>query len=115
MKENKQTKTNKMTLARFGPWLQDRCGVQLHELAGRLECVISIDHIEPGCFAALFAVPGSGGLLIFELCDRFPGEAAAWQSLADHGETYPPLLFEEWATQQYLTDRTATVKNLLLT
>jgi len=112
MKNSNESKPNQMTIERFGPWLQEKCGAQLKVLPGRTECVISIGHIDPGCFAALFAVPGLGGLLVFELCDRFPGEAAAWQAQAEHGETYPPLLFEEWVTQQYLTDRTATVEKL---
>ena len=107
-------KKNKMTIERFGPWLQERTGAELKELPGRMECVVSMDHIEPGCFAALYVVPKSGGLLVFELCGLFPDAAAAWQALADRDETYPPLLFEEWVSQQYLTDRNATVEKLKL-
>ena len=110
MKENDTIKTNKMTLARFGSWLQEQCEALLCELPNRTECVISIEHIEPGCFAALFAVPADDGLLIFELCDYFPDTAAACQALGNHAETYPPLFFEEWAAQQYLTDHGATVE-----
>ncbi|MBP1761172.1 MAG: hypothetical protein H6Q64_714 [Firmicutes bacterium] len=105
---------NKMTMAGFGPWLQEKTGAELKELPGRTECVVSIDHIEPGCFAALFVVTATNGLKVFELCGWFPDTAAAWQALACHGETYPPLLFEEWVTQQYLTDRKATVEKLTL-
>ncbi len=112
MKDN--GKKNKMTMACFGPWLQEKTGAELKELPGRTECVVSMDHIEAGCFAALFVVPSIKGLKVFELCGWFPDAAAAWQALADRGDTYPPLQFEEWVGQQYLTDRQATVEKIEL-
>ena len=105
-------KKNKMTMERFGPWLQEKTGAELKELPGRMECVVNIDHIEPGCFAALFVMPASRWLMVFELCGWFQNAAAAWQGLANREATYPPLLFEEWVGQQYLTDRGATVERL---
>jgi len=114
MNEKYKAKPNQMTIERFGPWLQEKCGAQLKVWPGRTECVVSIDHIDPGCFAALYVVPTLGGLKVCELCGSFPSTDAAWQALTDRGETYPPLLFEEWVTQQYLTDPHATVEKLEL-
>jgi len=114
MKNKDIGKPNRMTMARFGPWLQEKTGAELKELPGRTECVVSIDHIEPGCFAALYVVPTANGLLVFELCGWFPDAAAAWQAIIDKDGIYPPLLFEEWVGQQYLTDRHATVEKIKL-
>jgi hypothetical protein len=110
----KNAQMNQMTIDRFGLWLQEKTGAELKELPDRTECVISIDYIEPGCFAALFVVPSARGLKVFELCEHFLNRGAAWQALGNHSETYPSLLFEEWVNQQYLTDRSATVEKLQL-
>jgi hypothetical protein len=105
-------KKNKMTMAGFKSWLEEKTGAELRESPGRMECVFNIDHIKPGCFAALYVVPTTNGLKVYELCGWFPDAAAAWQALADHGETYPSLLFEDWVGQQYLAARSATVEKL---
>ncbi len=49
-------------------------------VGSRTECVVDIDHIEPGRFAAVFAVDSSTDLLVVELTDDFASEDQAWQS-----------------------------------
>jgi hypothetical protein len=34
----------------------------------------------------------------------------AWEALGNKEETYPPVLFDGWVGQQYLTDKTARVE-----
>lgn len=105
-------KKNKMTLAVFVPWLQEKTGAGIRNLKDRTECVVSINHINPGCFAALYVIPSTDGLEVFEMTDHYESEAAAWQALTDNNETYPPVIFEEWVVNQYLTDRNAKVEQL---
>ena len=103
-----------MSLQQFGPWLQEKAGAEYRSENGRTNCVASIDHVEPGCFAALYAVNSVDGLAVVELADCFNSEAAAWEALASDHETYPPVLFDDWVGQQYLTDKTARVERFEL-
>ncbi len=103
-------KQKKMSLQQFGPWLQEKAGAGYRSETDRTNCVASIDHVEPGCFAALYAVNSVDGLVVVELADSFESEAAAWKALAGDYETYPPVLFDDWVGQQYLTDKTARVE-----
>jgi len=103
-------KQKKMTLQQFGPWLQEKAGAEYRGAKDRTDCVTSIDHIEPGCFAALYAVNSVDGLVVVELAENFSDPAAAWEALANDQETYPPVLFDDWVEQQYLTDREAKVE-----
>lgn len=73
-----------------------------------------ISHIEPGCYAALYAMPTDEGLEVFELCNYYRREADAWEALSNQAEAYLPVIFEEWVTQQYITDKHATVEWLEL-
>lgn len=103
-------KQKKMTLQQFGLWLQEKAGTEYRNDKARTDCVVNIDHIEAGCFTALYAVNSVDGLAVVELADCFSSEAVAWEALASDGETYPPVLFDDWVGQQYLTDKTARVE-----
>lgn len=103
-------KQKKMTLQQFGPWMQEKAGAELKTYPGRTDCVVNISHIEPGCFAALFACNTAEGLAVVELAEHYGSEAAAWEALANEAETFAPVLFDDWVGQQYLTDREAKVE-----
>jgi hypothetical protein len=107
-KDNKQK--SKMTIQQFGPWMEEKAQAEYRRENNRLNCVVSIDHIEPGKFVALYAVPSNSSLLIIELASSFNSKAEAWEALANGSETYPPLFFNDWVNQQYLTDREAKVE-----
>ena len=107
-------KPGKMTLQKFGPWLQEKTGAEIRVTGKRTDGVLGIDHIEAGGFAALYAVGSANGLMVTELAGYFNSKAAAWQALDNDDDTYPPLVFEEWVEQQYLTDREARVERLEL-
>ena len=107
-------KQKKMTLQQFGPWLQEKAGAEYRSENGRTVCVTSIDHVEPGCFAALYAVNTVDGLVVVELAGPFSSEVVAWEALANDEESYPPVLFDDWVNQQYLTDKTARVERFEL-
>lgn len=107
-------KSNKMNIQQFREWIE-RQGGSCQVGKGRLECVIDIDHIEPGNFAALNAVPSPSGLLVVELAEYFPSEAAAWQALQDESSlAHPAQLCTEWMKEQYLTDKSARVERLVI-
>ncbi len=111
-KRQQKDQPKKMTLAAFGPWMQEKCGAEYMIRDERTDCVASINHIEPGCYAALYAMPSPEGLEIFELADYFPSKTEAWEALQCHAETYLPVLFEEWVKEQYITDKNAVVEKL---
>jgi hypothetical protein len=54
----------------------------------QVECVLSIDHIEPGRFGALYAVDSPSDLLV-ELSESFVSEAVAWQAFQDASSPAP--------------------------
>lgn len=103
-------KQKKMTLQQFGPWLAEKTGGEHRSNRDRCDCVVSIDHVEPGKFIGLYAANSVDGLAVVELAGNFSSAADAWQALASDGETYPPVVFEDWVAQQYLTDREAKVE-----
>lgn len=106
-------KNNKMTAKQFALWMEEQAGASCRVSPGRAECVIDIEHIEPGRFAALYAVDSSTGLLIVELADSFASEAEAWRAIETESSTaLPPRVFDEWVGEQYLTDRSAQVEQL---
>ena len=100
-----EDKQKKMTLQQFGPWLQEKAGAEYKSDKARTDCVVSIDHVEPGCCAALYVMDSVDGLMVVELADTFDNEAAAWEALGKYTETYPQVLFDDWVGQQYLTDK----------
>ena len=103
----------KMSAQQFGLWIEEQANAQCRPNKSRMECVLNIDHIEPGRFAALYAVPSSTGLLVVELSDSFISEAKAWQALDDESSpAYPPKFYKEWMGEQYLTDKSARVERL---
>ncbi|MEN6463428.1 MAG: hypothetical protein ABFC94_18930 [Syntrophomonas sp.] len=112
MSNNKQKK--KMTLQQFGPWLEENAQAEYRRVNNRVDCVVSIDYIDPGKFVALYAVPSSSGLLIIELASSFDSKTEAWGALAGGSEAYPPIFFSDWVGQQYLTDREAKVERFVL-
>lgn len=103
-------KAKKMNLQQFGIWLQEKAGAEIRQGPQRLDCVVSIDHIEAGSFLALFVLPSVHGLAVFELAEYFPDADAAWRALAQNSETYAPISVREWVEQQYITDRQARVE-----
>lgn len=105
-------KQSKMTLQKFGPWLHEKAGAEIRNREGRTDCVVDINHIEPGSFVALYAVNAVNGLAVVELAGYFKNVAAAWEALNNNCEAYPPVLFDDWLEQQYLTNREATVEML---
>jgi len=50
-----ETKPKKMDAKRFRAWIEGK-GALVRVNNNRLECVIDIDHIEPGHFAALYLI-----------------------------------------------------------
>lgn len=104
----------KINLQQFGTWLQEKTAAEIKSGQGRLDGVVSIDHIEAGSFLALYVIPSAHGLVVFELTGYFPDALAAWTALEQKSETYPPLLAEEWLEQQYIADRQARVETLHL-
>ena len=108
-------KTSKMNAKQFGLWIEEQAGAECRQGKNRTDCVINIDHIEPGHFAALYAVDSPTGLLVVELADSFASKAAAWQALQDlNSPTHPPRFYTEWVSEQYLTDKTAQVERLAI-
>jgi len=101
-----------MTLAAFGPWIKDKCGANYIIRDERVNCVANINHIEPGQFAALYVMQSNEELEAFELTGYYPNQFEAWEALETNQDTYPPVLFEEWVGQQYITDKNATVEKL---
>ncbi len=102
-----------MNAKQFGLWIEDKAGAKYRLTPGRTECVIDINHIEAGRFAALIAVDSSTGLLVVELVDSFANEDQAWQALQDSSSpAHPPRFYSEWVDEQYLTDKTARVERL---
>jgi len=106
---------NKMNAKQFGLWIEEQAGAQCRQGKNRTDCVINIDYIEPGKFAALYAIDSPTGLMVVELADNFAGKAAAWQALQDESTpAHPPRFYTEWAGEQYLTDKTAQVERLAI-
>ena len=108
-------KNSNMNAKQFGLWIEEQVGAQCRQETGRTDCVVNIDHIEPGRFAALYAVDSPTGLLVVELADSVASEAAAWQALQDENSPlHPPKIYTEWVDEQYLTDKTAQVERLAI-
>lgn len=107
-----KSKPKKMDAKRFKEWIEDN-GAVCRASRSRLECVIDISHIEPGHFAAFYAVPSPSGLMIVELAEYIPSEEAAWQALQnDESPTHAGRPCNEWMKEQYLTDKNARVEKL---
>jgi len=51
---------------------------------------------------------------VFELTNYYPSRTEAWEALQHDVDTYPPEVFEDWVTQQYITDKSATVEKIEL-
>ncbi|NMC14552.1 MAG: hypothetical protein GYA34_16900 [Chloroflexi bacterium] len=108
------TKSKNLNTQQFRSWIEEKGAICRVEKV-RLQCVIDIDHIEPGNFAALYAVPAPPGLHIIELAEYFPSEAAAWEALQDDSSpAHPAAPVLEWIKEQYLTDKSARVERLLI-
>ncbi|MEN6384719.1 MAG: hypothetical protein ABFD79_05940 [Phycisphaerales bacterium] len=106
-------KNNKMNAQQFAIWMEEQAGASCRVYPGRTECVIDIGHIEPGRFAALYAVDSSTGLLVVELADSFANETEAWGAIeTESSPALPPRFFDEWVGEQYLTDKNAQVEFL---
>lgn len=106
-------KNNKMNAQQFALWMEEQAGASYRVSPGRAECVINIEHIEPGRFAALYAVNSSTGLLVVELEDSFANEAEAWRAIeTESSPVLSPRFFDEWVGEQYLTDKNAQVEQL---
>ncbi|HWP96385.1 MAG TPA: hypothetical protein VN426_06010 [Syntrophomonadaceae bacterium] len=108
-------KNNKMTAKQFALWMEEQAGARCRLVPGRAECVIDIGHIEPGRFAALYAIDSSTGLLVVELADNFASESEAWKAIETESSlAFPPRFFDEWVQEQYLADKSAQVEQLSL-
>src|SRR5450830_1399506 len=108
-------KTSKMNAKQFALWIEEQAGASSRLERSRVECVLSIDHIEPGRFAALYAVDSPSDLLVVELSESFVNEAAAWQALQDESSpAHPPRFYKEWVGEKYLTDKSARVERLAI-
>jgi hypothetical protein len=107
-------KPRKITLATFGPWIEEKCGAEYMNRDERVDCVASINHIEPGSFAALYVMESNDNLEVFELTDYYPNRQEAWEALQHNADSYPPEIFEDWVKQEYITDKNARVERLEL-
>lgn len=108
-------KNNKMNAQQFALWMEEQAGACCRVSPGRTECVVDIEHIEPGKFAALYAVDSSIGLLVVELEDSFANEAEAWMAIeTESSPALSPRFFDEWVGEQYLTDKNAQVERMLI-
>ncbi len=103
---------SRMNMVQFRSWLEEQ-GAWCEMDGRRLNCVIDIDHIEPGLWAAITAVQTSQGLTVTELVDYFSSAEEAWDALDDrYSPAFPPQLFKDWVGEQYLTDKKAAVEKL---
>lgn len=101
-----------MNIINFKVWIEAKGGTCRLGKA-KMNCILSVDHIEPGLWAALYAQQTPNGLLVVELSEYFSSAAAAWQALDDPASpSEPPRLFRDWVGEQYLTDRSARVEKL---
>lgn len=106
-------KNNKMNAQQFALWMEGQAGANCRVYPGRTECVIDIEHIEPGRFAALYAVDSVTGLFVVELADNFADQAKAWMAIeTESSPVLSPRFFDEWVEEQYLTDKNAQVEQL---
>ncbi|MEQ8176515.1 MAG: hypothetical protein ABRQ26_15800 [Syntrophomonadaceae bacterium] len=106
-------KNNKMNAQQFALWIEEQAGASCRVSPGRTECVIDIEHIESGRYAALYAVDSSTGLLVVELADNFADEAEAWKAIeTESSPVLSPRFYDEWVREQYLTDKNAQVECL---
>lgn len=109
-----EAKPKKMDAKRFRDWIEGK-GAMVRINNNRLECVINIDHIEPGHFAAFYLMHAVSDWLVVELAGYFAGEASAWAALQDEDSpTHSPKLCTDWMKEQYLTDKSARVERLAL-
>lgn len=106
-------KNNKMNAQQFALWMEEQAGASSRTSPGRTECVIDIEHVDPGRFAALYAVDSATGLLVVELEDSFANEAEAWKAIeTENSPVLSPRFYDEWVGEQYLTDKSAQVERL---
>lgn len=105
---------NNMTLAEVKEWLEEQGAICRPKKLSELKCVVNIDHIKPGNWAAFLVWKKDGEkLLVQELTYYFPSENEAWRALS---RTSPSeqrsRLFTNWLSDQYILDRNATVERL---
>lgn len=101
-----------MNILHFKVWIEAR-GATCRLGRARINCILNVDHIEPGRWAALYAQQTPDGLVVTELSDCFATPKAAWQALDEPASPgQPPRLFQDWAAQQNLTDCSARMENL---
>lgn len=103
-----------MNLQQFGSWLQEKAEALVRSGPDRLDCVVSIDHIEAGSFLALYVQRTARGLAVTELAGYFPDADSAWHAIERQDESYPPVPAAEWMEQQYITDRQARVEKFFI-
>ncbi|MEQ8235292.1 MAG: hypothetical protein ABRQ23_00770 [Syntrophomonadaceae bacterium] len=107
-----KTKAKKMDAQQFKTWIEGK-GAICQVVKSRLECVIDIDHIESGHYAALYVVLTPTGVQVIELAEYFPTLESAWVALQDENcPTHPAAPVTEWVKEQYLTDKSAKVEKL---
>jgi hypothetical protein len=103
----------KMTLPLFHKWLKDNVNCELRLTKSRVDAVICADVIEPGTFAALFAIMEGSELLISELTERFPTREDAWAALeAVQEETADLEPFAQWLQDQFWSAKNVKVETI---
>ena len=101
-----------MNILYFKVWIEAK-GATCRLGRARLDCILKVDHMEPGGWAALYAQQTPDGLVVAELSDHFPTPKTAWQALDDPASpSQPPRPFPAWADQQNLTDHNARAEKL---
>ncbi len=106
------TRNRDMNILHFKVWIEAK-GATCRLGRAKLDCILNVDHIEPGLWAALYAQQTPDGLVVAALSDYFATPKAAWQALDDPASpSQPPRPFPDWAGEQYLTDRNAGVEKL---
>ncbi len=101
-----------MNILHFKVWIEAK-GATCRLGKAKMNCILNVDHIEPGLWAALYAQQTPDGLLVVELSDHFSSATAAWQALDDPASpSQPPRPFPDWVGEQSLTHRSAQLENL---
>lgn len=105
-------KTTKMNILYFKVWIEAR-GAVCRLGPGGMDCLLAVDHIEPGLWAGLKAIQKARELMIVELSDYFSTPEEVWKALDDPASSAEaPRRFEEWVGEQYLADPQARVEKL---
>lgn len=99
-----------MTLQKFAGWIKEYTRCEIRPAGKRINVVVLADNIAPGCCVPLYA-EFKNQVLITELAGDFCSAEEAWQALESvSAQSYPPVPFHQWVTDQYLTSRDVKIE-----